>query len=216
MTDIRTLPVTAELIDYVVDHGTWPVDEVLADLRTETLALGGAAGMQIGTDQGALLTLLTRLVGVRRAVEVGTFTGYSALCIARGLADGRPPAVLRRQRGVDRDRPAGLGARRRRRPHRPAHRAGPRDAAGAARPTPPSTSRSSTPTSPATSPTRGAGPPRAARRAAAGRQRAVVGTVVDARAPTTTATPAAIRAFNDLVAADDRVEVVILPDRTTA
>ena len=87
MADIRTLPVTTELIDYVVDHGSWPVDEVLADLRTETLELGGAAGMQIGHDQGQLLTLLTRVVGARRAVEVGTFTGYSSICIARGLAD---------------------------------------------------------------------------------------------------------------------------------
>jgi caffeoyl-CoA O-methyltransferase len=87
MADIRTLPVTAELIDYVVDHGSWPVDEVLADLRAETLALGAAAGMQIGADQGQLLTLLTRIAGARRAVEVGTFTGYSSLCIARGLAD---------------------------------------------------------------------------------------------------------------------------------
>jgi caffeoyl-CoA O-methyltransferase len=88
MTDIRTLPVTAELIDYAVAHGSWPVDDVLADLRRQTLALGGPAGMQIGPDQGQLLTLLTRLVGARRAVEVGTFTGYSSLCIARGLADG--------------------------------------------------------------------------------------------------------------------------------
>ena len=44
--------------------------------------------MQIGADQGALLTLLTRLVGARQAVEVGTFTGYSSICIARGLAPG--------------------------------------------------------------------------------------------------------------------------------
>ena len=90
MADIRSLPVTAELIDYAVDHGTWPVDEVLADLHAETVALGSPAGMQIGPDQGQFLTLLTRLVGARRAVEVGTFTGYSALCIARGLPeDGR-------------------------------------------------------------------------------------------------------------------------------
>jgi caffeoyl-CoA O-methyltransferase len=87
MADIRTLPVTAELIDYAVAHGSWPVDEVLADLRAETAELGGPAGMQIGPDQGQLLTLLTRLVGARRAVEVGTFTGYSSLCIARGLPD---------------------------------------------------------------------------------------------------------------------------------
>jgi caffeoyl-CoA O-methyltransferase len=88
MSDIRSLPVTAELVDYVVDHGTWPIDDVLADLRAETEALGGAAAMQIGHDQGQILTLLTRLVGAVRAVEVGTFTGYSSLCIARGLADG--------------------------------------------------------------------------------------------------------------------------------
>ena len=88
MAAIRTLPVTAELIDYAVAHGSWPVDEVLSDLRDETQALGGAAGMQIGPDQGQLLTLLTRVVGARRAVEVGTFTGYSSLCIARGLAEG--------------------------------------------------------------------------------------------------------------------------------
>jgi caffeoyl-CoA O-methyltransferase len=88
MADVRSLPVSAELIDYAVAHGSWPVDDVVADLRAETQALGGAAGMQIGPDQGALLTLLTRLVGARRAVEVGTFTGYSALCIARGLAEG--------------------------------------------------------------------------------------------------------------------------------
>jgi caffeoyl-CoA O-methyltransferase len=89
MADVRSLPVTAELIDYAVAHSSWPVDDVVADLQADTRALtGGAAGMQIGPDQGALLTLLTRLVGARRAIELGTFTGYSALCIARGLADG--------------------------------------------------------------------------------------------------------------------------------
>ena len=44
--------------------------------------------MQVAVEQGAFLTLLARLIGARRAVEVGTFTGYSAICIARGLADG--------------------------------------------------------------------------------------------------------------------------------
>jgi caffeoyl-CoA O-methyltransferase len=60
----------------------------MRELRSDTAALGDAAGMQIGEDQGQLLTMLTRLVGARRAIEVGTFTGYSSLCIARGLADG--------------------------------------------------------------------------------------------------------------------------------
>jgi caffeoyl-CoA O-methyltransferase len=90
MTDVRTLSVTPELLGYAVEHGTWTHDDVLDDLQAETRALGSPAGMQIGPDEGQLLTFLARLVGARRAVEVGTFTGYSGLCIARGLAaDGK-------------------------------------------------------------------------------------------------------------------------------
>jgi caffeoyl-CoA O-methyltransferase len=90
MTDVRALTVTPDLQDYAVAHGSYPVDEVLADLRVETQKLGGPASMQVGPDQGQLLTFLTRLIGARHAVEVGTFTGYSSLCIARGLpADGK-------------------------------------------------------------------------------------------------------------------------------
>ena len=58
-----------------------------AALVEETAALGAVAGMQIAPEQGAFLTVLTRLIGARRAIEIGTFTGYSALCIARGLPD---------------------------------------------------------------------------------------------------------------------------------
>ena len=58
-------------------------------LRDETAKLP-MAGMQIGSDQGAFLALLVRLIGVRRAIEIGTFTGYSALAVATALpADGR-------------------------------------------------------------------------------------------------------------------------------
>ena len=58
-------------------------------LREETSHLP-LAGMQIGADQGALLAMLVRLVGGRRAIEVGTFTGYSALAVASELpADGK-------------------------------------------------------------------------------------------------------------------------------
>ena len=90
MTDVRTLSVTPELLGYAVDHGTWTHDDVLDDLQAETRALGSPAAMQIGPDEGQLLTFLGRLVGARVAVEVGTFTGYSGLCIARGLApDGK-------------------------------------------------------------------------------------------------------------------------------
>lgn len=88
MSDVRALTVTSELVNYAVAHGSWPDDPVLSELRAETTALGPVASMQIGPDQGQLLTLFTRLVGATRAVELGTFTGYSALCIARGLAAG--------------------------------------------------------------------------------------------------------------------------------
>ncbi len=63
-------------------------DEVLAQVARETSELPNA-GMQSRADQAALLTLLTKLLDARVAVEVGTFTGYGAICIARGLpADG--------------------------------------------------------------------------------------------------------------------------------
>jgi len=72
---------------YVLAH-TEPIDPVLARLTERTVALGDWAGMQVGPDQAAFLTMLTRFAGVTNAVEVGTFTGTSALCIARGLAPG--------------------------------------------------------------------------------------------------------------------------------
>ncbi len=71
---------------YLLEHGT-PPDAVQQALIEETARLGRIAGMQIAPEQGALMTLLTRLIGARRAVEVGTFTGYSALAIAMGLPD---------------------------------------------------------------------------------------------------------------------------------
>jgi caffeoyl-CoA O-methyltransferase len=61
---------------------------VQQSLIERTKALGPVAGMQIAPEQGAFMTLLTRVLGVRFAVEVGTFTGYSALSMARGLAPG--------------------------------------------------------------------------------------------------------------------------------
>jgi caffeoyl-CoA O-methyltransferase len=76
-----------EIADYIAARTAAP-DDVLVRLQARTAELGRAAGMQIGADQGALLTLLTRLVGATSAVEVGTFTGYSSISIARGLAPG--------------------------------------------------------------------------------------------------------------------------------
>jgi caffeoyl-CoA O-methyltransferase len=75
------------LTRYVLDHTATP-DEVARSLFAETAALGAFAGMQVAPDEGAFLGLMTRLVGARSAVEVGTFTGYSSLCIARNLAPG--------------------------------------------------------------------------------------------------------------------------------
>ena len=75
-----------ELHDYIVAHSAEP-DAVQRELIEETAKLGGISMMQIAPEQGAFMTLLARLVGARRAIEVGTFTGFSALCLARGLPE---------------------------------------------------------------------------------------------------------------------------------
>jgi caffeoyl-CoA O-methyltransferase len=77
-----------EMAAYVAERAPRP-DPVLTALAERTRAeTGGAAGMQVSAFQGAVLTLLTRLVGAGRALELGTFTGYSSICIARGLVEG--------------------------------------------------------------------------------------------------------------------------------
>lgn len=86
--ETKSIIVTQAVQDYAVAHSTWPPDEVQQSLIEATRALGGVSMMQISPDQGAFMTLLTKLVGARLAVEVGTFTGYSSMCIARGLATG--------------------------------------------------------------------------------------------------------------------------------
>jgi len=73
-------------LQYLVAHSA-PPDELARRLFAETGRLGGVAQMQISADEGAFLHIATHMVGARRAVEVGTFTGYSALCIARALPD---------------------------------------------------------------------------------------------------------------------------------
>lgn len=83
-----TEQLSPELHAYVVAHSS-PADPVLAALAAETLRrYPDNANMQIGPEQGTFMTLLARLCGARRGIEVGTFTGYSSICIARGLADG--------------------------------------------------------------------------------------------------------------------------------
>lgn len=84
---LKSLGVSPEVHAYLVQHGT-PPDSVQRELIEETKRLGGISIMQVAPEQGAFLTLFARAIGARRAIEVGTFTGYSALCIARGLAPG--------------------------------------------------------------------------------------------------------------------------------
>lgn len=85
--DPKSFFLSPAIADYLVAHGT-PPDDIQERLIAETKTLGAVAGMQIAPEQGAFLTILTQLIGARSAVEVGTFTGYSALCVARGLPAG--------------------------------------------------------------------------------------------------------------------------------
>jgi len=77
-----------KLHDYMLAHGH-NSDSLLRELTRETQdKLGRHAGMQIAPEQGTFMTMLARAIGARRAIEVGTFTGYSAICIAHGLGEG--------------------------------------------------------------------------------------------------------------------------------
>jgi caffeoyl-CoA O-methyltransferase len=78
-----------KLYDYLVAHGHND-DPIRAELVAETAKLGMISGMQIATEQGTFMGILVAAIEARSAVEVGTFTGYSALCVARALpADGK-------------------------------------------------------------------------------------------------------------------------------
>jgi caffeoyl-CoA O-methyltransferase len=82
----RTEQISLHLNAYLSAHSS-PPDAVLRELANETAELFPTeTGLAIAPEQGTLMTLLTQLTGVTSAVEVGTFTGYSSICIARGLA----------------------------------------------------------------------------------------------------------------------------------
>ena len=84
----RTLQMTDALVDYVHRFGVRE-HPVLAALRDETMKLP-EHGMQIGPDQGAFMSLLVQVSGAKRILEIGTFTGYSSTAMALALpADGR-------------------------------------------------------------------------------------------------------------------------------
>jgi predicted O-methyltransferase YrrM len=83
----RSLGLSPELYDYLYAHSREP--EVLQELRVETARMPNA-GMQISPEQGRFMGFLVECLGARRCLEVGTFTGYSALAVALSLpADGR-------------------------------------------------------------------------------------------------------------------------------
>ena len=84
--------------------------DLLLRLREETAA-DPMARMQISPEQGQFMALLVRLIGARRCIEVGVFTGYSSLCVATRAAGGRPHRRLRRERGVDRRSRGATGRR---------------------------------------------------------------------------------------------------------
>jgi caffeoyl-CoA O-methyltransferase len=80
-------PIDAELAAYIAAHAGGR-DDALLDVERETSELGSLANMQTSPEQAALLELLARSIGARRAIEIGTFTGYGAIRLARGLAPG--------------------------------------------------------------------------------------------------------------------------------
>ncbi len=86
----RSFLLTPALAEYVRASSERP-DDVAADLLAETAAMAergdAPATFQIAPEQGVFMQLLTRALGARRAIEIGTFSGFSALCNARGLPD---------------------------------------------------------------------------------------------------------------------------------
>lgn len=82
----QTLPLTDEIYAYLLARGVRE-SAALAALREETAALPMSV-MQISPEQGQFMAMLVRLTGARRCLEVGTFTGYSALACAEALPDG--------------------------------------------------------------------------------------------------------------------------------
>ena len=81
----RTLMMTEEIQEYLVAHSVRE-PAILAELRAETAGMPDAQ-MQIGPEQGQLMALLARLIGARRCIEVGVYTGYSSLAVGLALPD---------------------------------------------------------------------------------------------------------------------------------
>ena len=85
----KFISITPELHRYAVEHSSFR-DGVIPDVERAGEEMGDLAAMQIAGDQAAFMTILVRAIGAHDALEVGTFLGYGALAIARGLPeDGR-------------------------------------------------------------------------------------------------------------------------------
>jgi len=82
---LKYLALNDSLYRYVCRHRSDANDPILRALRKETEALGDISRMQISEEQGAFMQLLVAAIDARSIIEVGTFTGYSSLCMARAL-----------------------------------------------------------------------------------------------------------------------------------
>jgi predicted O-methyltransferase YrrM len=82
----RFISLNPELHDYLVDHSSFR-DGIAAEVEQAARDMGELEEMQIGGDQAALITLLVRAIGAQQALEIGTFLGYGAISIARGLPE---------------------------------------------------------------------------------------------------------------------------------
>ena len=91
----RSQFIDAAIDEYAAAHST-PPDAHQRELQRITREkTGRAAGMQVGDDQAVLMEMLVRAMGATRAVEIGTFTGYSSICLARGSGRGPGPGSRR-------------------------------------------------------------------------------------------------------------------------
>jgi caffeoyl-CoA O-methyltransferase len=86
MTGREPVTLTAELATYLIQHSS-PLPEQAYRLISETAGLGDVSRMQIAPDEGLLLRMLVRAIGAKRVLEIGTFTGFSAMMMASGGAE---------------------------------------------------------------------------------------------------------------------------------
>ena len=87
----QTIQLNQELYEYLLSVSLRE-SQVLKNLRVATAALSGA-NMQIAPEQGQFMALLVKIIGAKRLIEIGTYTGYSTLVCALALSDGKIIAI---------------------------------------------------------------------------------------------------------------------------